>query len=263
MCALPVANRLFVGHIAVVTGASSGVGEAIALGLAEQGADVVLIGRNLERLRSVATRAERHGIKARWHRTDLTQDAAIVEMTDSLRHEFAKIDLLIHSAGVFRLGHTAAAPVADFDLQYSTNLRAPYLLTQSLLPLISKTLGQIVFINSMACLGAEAGVGQYAGTKAGLKAIADSLRQEVAGKIRVLTVFLGSTATPMQETIFQLKGREYRPERLIQPADAALSVINTLALPRTAELTELVLRPLIDPGVQPITTDVQKRSHAD
>ncbi|MBA2350764.1 MAG: SDR family NAD(P)-dependent oxidoreductase, partial [Burkholderiales bacterium] len=152
--------------------------------------------------------------------------------------------------------------IANFDLLYSTNLRAPYLLTQSLLPLMCETLGQIVFINSMACIDAEAGVGQYAATKAGLKAVADSLRQEVASEMRVLTVFLGSTATPMQEAIYKMKGKKYRPGRLIQPADAALTVISTLALPRTAELTELVLRPLIDPGAPSIGTDVHGHSHA-
>ncbi|MBC7945867.1 MAG: SDR family NAD(P)-dependent oxidoreductase [Burkholderiales bacterium] len=248
MSALLAANRLFVGQVAVVTGASSGVGEAIALGLAEHGADVVLIGRHIERLQAVATRAEGHGIKARCYQTELMQDASIAEMTESLRREFEKIDLLIHSAGVFRSGNTAVAPIADFDLQYSTNLRAPYLLTQSLLPLICETRGQIVFINSSAALSAKAGVGQYAATKAGLKAVANSLRQEVARDMRVLTVFLGSTATPMQEAISEMKGREYSPEHLIQPGDAAQTVISTLALPRTVELTELVLRPLVDPN---------------
>ncbi|MBC7945423.1 MAG: SDR family NAD(P)-dependent oxidoreductase, partial [Burkholderiales bacterium] len=233
MSALLAANRLFVGQVAVVTGASSGVGEAIALGLAEHGADVVLIGRHIARLQAVAIRAERHGVKARCYQTELTRDESIAETIASLRREFEKLDLLIHSAGVFRSGNTRVAAITDFDLQYSTNLRAPYLLTQSLLPLICEKFGQIVFINSMASMGAKAGAGQYAATKAGLKAVADSLRQEVARDMRVLTVFLGSTATPMQQTIFAMKGREYMPERLIQPADAAQAVISTLALPRT------------------------------
>lgn len=259
---MPDANSLFAGQVAVVTGASSGVGKSIALGLAERGAHVVLIGRHIGRLREVAARAESHGVTARYYQTELTRDESIAEMSESLRREFRKIDLLIHSAGVFRSGNTVIAPIANFDLQYLTNLRAPYLLTQTLLPLISETLGQIVFINSMAGMDAEAGVGQYAATKAGLKSVADSLRQEVASEMRVLTVFLGTTATPMQEAIFKMKCKEYRPERLIQPADAALAVINTLALPRTAELTELVLRPLIDPGTPSIRTDVRERNHA-
>ena len=106
--------------------------------------------------------------------------------------------------------------------------------------------GQIVFINSTVGLQARAGVSQYAATKHALNAIANSLREEVnADGIRVLSVFPGNTATPLQEIICQIEGRLYQPEILIQPEDIAAVVVNTLRLPRSAEVMDVRVRPLV------------------
>jgi NADP-dependent 3-hydroxy acid dehydrogenase YdfG len=109
--------------------------------------------------------------------------------------------------------------------------------------------GQIVFINSSVGLTAKRpDIGQYAATKHALKAIADSLREEVNPKgLRVLTVYLGRTATPMQETISRQEGRAYHPETLLQPEDVASVVLNALMLPPTAEVTDISIRPMARP----------------
>ena len=85
---------------------------------------------------------------------------------------------------------------------------------------------------------------QYAATKHALKAVADSVREELnpAG-VRVLSLFLGRTATPMQASIFAAEQREYNPGILMQPEDVAEVVVNALALARTAEITEITMRP--------------------
>jgi short-subunit dehydrogenase len=132
------------------------------------------------------------------------------------------------------------------DCQYRTNLRAPYVLTQGLLPGLKSKHGQIVFVNSSAALTARASAGQYAATKHGLKAIADSLRDEVnSAGVRVMSLFLGRTATPMQERVYQFEHRSYCPELLMQPEDVAAMVINVLTLPRRVEVTEINMRPSI------------------
>jgi NADP-dependent 3-hydroxy acid dehydrogenase YdfG len=88
-------------------------------------------------------------------------------------------------------------------------------------------------------------VGQYAASKHALRAIADSLRDEVnPDGVRVLSVFLGRTASPMQADIYRAEGRRYQPEQLMQPEDVAAVVINALSLPRTAEVTEVRMRPM-------------------
>lgn len=235
----------FSDQIAVVTGASSGVGRAIALSLAKERASLCLIGRNLDSLEVVAERARATAPYARGYQTDLTRDKDIHELAAHLKDHFGHIDLLVHSAGVIASGPLESATVEDFDWQYRTNVRGPYLMTQTLLPLLKTRHGQIVFINSSVGLSAKANVGQYAATKHALKAVADSLRDEVnADGMRVLSVFLGRTASRMQAAVHEREGRPYDPARLVQPEDVASVVLQSLRLPRTAEVTDISIRPV-------------------
>ena len=239
---------VFADQIAVVTGASSGIGRVLASALAAQGATLCLVGRRVENLKAVAESASATAGRVECYHVDLTQDQDIRALTASLERDFGALDLLIHSAGVYALGSIEAAPVEDFDRQYRTNVRAPYLITQALLPMLRSRRGQVVFMNSTAGVRAPANVGQYAATKHALKAVADSLREEVnAEGIRVLSVYLGRTASPMQQAIHALEGKPYHPELLIQPNDVAAVVINALSLPRSAEVTEISMRPFIKP----------------
>ena len=133
----------------------------------------------------------------------------------------------------------------DFDRQYQANLRAPFALTKGLLPSLRRTRGQIVFVSSSAALVARANAGQYAATQAGLRALSTSLRDEVnQDGIRVTTVFPGRTATPRQAMIHDWEGKPYHPDRLLQPEDVAAIVVASIALPRTAEVTEISIRPM-------------------
>ena len=105
--------------------------------------------------------------------------------------------------------------------------------------------GQIVFVNSSAGLTAPENLSQYAATKHALKAIADSLRKEVnEDGIRVLSVYLGRTATQLQARVHAMENRTYRPEDLMQADDVAAVIINALSLPRTAEVTDIQMRSL-------------------
>lgn len=231
-------------QVAVVTGASSGIGKAIALGLAAQGVKLCLLGRKLEQLLAIKKTAEETSPEVVCYQLDLTLDEDVEKLKARLEADFDHVNLLIHSAGVIALGDVKTTPVSEFDWQYRTNVRAPYLLTQALLPMLISTQGQIVFINSSAGLTAKAGVGQYAATKHALKAIADSLRAEVNTLgVRVISVFPGRTASPMQAAICELEGKAYNSEFLLQPEDVAAVVINSLSLPHTAEVTDIHIRP--------------------
>jgi NADP-dependent 3-hydroxy acid dehydrogenase YdfG len=235
----------FTDQVAVITGASSGIGRAIALDLAAHGATLCLVGRQLRTLEHVAESAQATSPRVLLYQADLTHDQDIQELAVHLHRDVGHVDILICSAGVISLGRVDGAPVEDLDWQYKVNVRAPYLLTQFLLPTLKARQGQIVFINSSAGLTAKAGVGQYAASKHALKAIADSLRDEVnADGIRVLSVFPGRTATPMQAAIHALESKAYNHKRLMQPDDIAAVVTNALKLPRTAEITDINIRPL-------------------
>jgi len=126
---------------------------------------------------------------------------------------------------------------------YRTNVRLPFLLTQALLPFLKAKQGQIVFVNSSQGLHAQANTGPYAATKHALKGLADSLRDEVnTDGVRVLSIYPGRTATPLVKALFELEGRPYRPEVLLQTEDIAQTVLNALLLARTAEITNLEIR---------------------
>ncbi|MEE8523970.1 MAG: SDR family NAD(P)-dependent oxidoreductase [Thermoanaerobaculia bacterium] len=229
--------------VAVVTGASGGIGGAVAVALAAAGADLFLSGRDRERLEATAERAASHDRRILVHAADLTGEEAVDEMAARLTEEVGGGDVLVHAAGVFHLGAVDATPVTELDRQIGVNLRAPYLLTQALLPTLRQRRGEIVFVNSS--VSGRAGVGAYAASKQALKTFADSLRDEVNGDgVRVLSVFPGRTASAMQEEIHRLEGRPYHPERLLQPEDVAATVVHSLTLPRTAEVTDLQIRPM-------------------
>jgi NADP-dependent 3-hydroxy acid dehydrogenase YdfG len=232
-------------NVAVITGASAGIGKAISSALAAKGASLCLIGRNPASLEAAAKDIGSNTASVKTYRTDLTVDADIQTLAAALQRDFGHIDILVHSAGIYSMGKIEDSPVAQFDMQYRTNVRAPYLLTQALLPMIRSRKGQIIFINSSAGLRAKGGVSQYAATKHALKAVADSLREEInADGIRVLSVFPGRTATPMQALVHEMEGKAYVPERFLQPEDVAAVVINALCLPRSAEVTDMQIRPL-------------------
>jgi NAD(P)-dependent dehydrogenase (short-subunit alcohol dehydrogenase family) len=226
--------------IAWVTGASSGIGRALALALRREGMCVALVGRNVERLSEAA------GGGSRIYPADLADDRSLRALLEQFERELAAVDVLVHGAGAIALGAVEDAPVEQFDLQYRVNLRAPFLLTQALLPKLKRACGQVVFINSSAGLAGRAGAAQYSATKHGLKALADSLRDEVnASGVRVLSIFPGRVSTPMQEAILRGEGRPWKPERLMQPEDVAQAMVSALSLPRTAELTSLSIRPMV------------------
>ena len=169
-------------------------------------------------------------------------------MAARARDALGTVGVLVHAAGVHVAGPVGRAPVAELDEQLAVNLRAPYLLTQALLPDLVAAAGDVVFVNSSAGRAARAGVAAYSASKHALRALADGLRDEVNPRgVRVLSVYPGRTATPGQEAIFAEEGRAYAPGLLLQPEDVAEAVAGALALPRTAEVTEIMIRPMRKP----------------
>lgn len=234
-----------IGRVAVVTGASSGIGRAIALALSRQGVQLCLVGRDPGRLAETAS-AARQFSQVTEFQIDLRVEEEFQLLVRHIEKESNGLDILIHCAGVIHLDPLERACIQDLDLQYRINVRAPYIMTQKLLPLLAEARGQIVFINSSAGLTAKRPeAGQYAATKHALKAVADSLREEVNPKgIKILSIYLGRTATPLQEELYQRQGSSYHPETLLQPEDVASMVVYALTLPASAEVTDICMRPM-------------------
>jgi NADP-dependent 3-hydroxy acid dehydrogenase YdfG len=180
--------------------------------------------------------------------TDLTSDAELRQTVRGFLGRFGGLDVLVHSNGIHLADPLEHAKVADFDRLWRSNVRSPFILTQLLLPSLRASAGQIVFVNSSIGLDTRPGVGQFSATQHALRALADTLRAEVnPNGIRVLNVYPGRTATKRQARLFEQEGRQYAPERLLQPAEIASVVIESLTLPRTSEVTDIRIRPMQNP----------------
>ncbi|MFR9801392.1 SDR family NAD(P)-dependent oxidoreductase [Pseudonocardia sp. RS010] len=184
-------------RVALVTGASSGIGAALAERLAADGARLVVTGRDAERLHQVAERTGAKAVVA-----DLVADGAsgVGTLLDALP---ARPALVVHCAGAGAAGPLAELAPARADELIDLNLRAPIQLTRALLPDLQAERGHLVFVASIAALGV-AGEAVYSATKAGLRGFADAVRIE-APEIGVTTVLPGAVDTPY----FGRRGREY------------------------------------------------------
>src|SRR5438093_9437296 len=129
------------GQVAVVTGASSGIGKAVGLALSARGAKLCLAGRRLDVLEEVAEAACPNGAGARVYRADLTVESDIERLARGVHQDFGRADLLVHSAGAIGLGELEEASVEDLDSQYAANVRGPYALTKALLPMLKEHQG--------------------------------------------------------------------------------------------------------------------------
>ena len=238
------------GKTCVVTGATSGIGRSLALALADRGGHVYAIGRSRERLDSLMGEGARSNGEITGVLVDLEQDEEVGRVVERVLTEHDGVDVLAHSAGAIVLGAAGETTLDDLDRQYRVNLRAPVALTQALLPALKRAGGQVVFVNSSAALRASATNVLYAATKAGLRWFADGLRDQVnVDGVRVISVYVGRTATPMQEYVHEQEGRTYDPDLLLQPRDVAQALLSALAMPVTAEITDINVRPMRKPPV--------------
>lgn len=232
------------GVHALVTGATSGIGRAIALALATQSARVLAVGRDVQRTTSIQQELDSCAEGQLAVAGELTDSRFLASLAERAS-EWAKgkLSLLVLCAGHHEPATVEMTSAASFDAAIATNLRAPFLLTAGLLPALRAASGMVVVVNSSVVNQPRAGVAAYAASKAGLRAFADCLRAEVSGDgIRVMSIFPGRTATPMQRDRYEREGLPYVPERLMQPSDVAAAVVG--AYRSCVEITDLHLRPL-------------------
>ena len=231
------------GQRALVIGASGGIGSAIARGLAARGAAVVCFGSNPQRLAEVKNSlapGAAHGTLA----CDLSDAASVSALCEQLSESAQDLDTFVIASGQFNRASVLEADAPMFDRLFAINVRGPYALLRASLAGLIRRRGQVVIVSSTAALKGRPNCAQYSATQASLRSLAESLRDEVnVLQVRVLTVFPGRTATEIWKVEAQQRGEAYRPELLLQPEDIAESVCSALLLPRTAELTDLHIRP--------------------
>jgi short-subunit dehydrogenase len=225
------------GAVALVTGASSGIGWECALRLAELGARVIVSGRDTDRLAMIATM------------TGATPLAADLGTADGVRHlgtaaldAAGRIDILVNNAGEGYAGRFTAMPVDQVEHLVAVNLTAPVQLTRMLLPgMVSRGTGHLAFVTSIAGRMGVSGEAVYSGTKAGLDTFAESLRLELAGTgVRVGVLVPGVVRT----AFFDRRGTPYSRRRPapLPPDRVATALVHAIATNRPELYTPAWLR---------------------
>jgi NAD(P)-dependent dehydrogenase (short-subunit alcohol dehydrogenase family) len=200
--------------VAVVTGASSGIGAGIAQHLGRLGARVVLVGRDVDRLASCAQDIVSGGGDCRHVAADLTAEEGPSAIVRDAVDLFGRIDVLVHAAGIFRVDRFEDQGPDVLDEQYRVNVRAPYALTHAALPHLGPG-SAVVFISSNLAQVGMSGAAAYCGTKGAVDAMARSLAVELAPRgIRINTVAPGIVRTPMTSRLSAGSAEEAAAVRL-------------------------------------------------
>ena len=239
------------GTVAIITGASSGIGEATAVALAEHGAQVAVAARRRDRLEALADRIGGDRVLE----TDVTDEAQARAMVEATIAHFGRLDTLVNNAGVMLLGPIVDAPVDEWrrmvelnllGLLYSTHAALPHLLSAA--DSDPRRVADIVNVSSVAGRAARQGSGVYNATKFGVGAFSESLRQEVTRRhVRVSLVEPGAVATELASHVRTevLEGMmaTFASTEILLAEDIAESIAFTVTRPRRMAVNEVLVRP--------------------
>jgi len=240
------------GTVALVTGASSGIGDATARALAAEGASVALVARRADRLDALASEIGDRAVAIEADISDQAQASAAVERAAS---ELGRLDILVNNAGLMLLGPIVDAPLQEWErmlqvniagLLYCAHAAIPHLLKAAAEP--PREVADLVNISSVAGRVARMGSGVYNLTKHGVGAFSESLRQEVAGRhVRVSLVEPGATDTELRShnrpEIQELIAKRFSEVERLTADDIADAVVYIVTRPRRVAINEILVRP--------------------
>ncbi|MCH5552048.1 SDR family oxidoreductase [Pseudomonas syringae pv. syringae] len=234
------------GKVVLITGASSGIGEAAARLIAAKGAYVVLGARRIERLEMLAADIEAQGGSARFRALDVTDALDMQAFADFAKHAFGKIDVIINNAGVMPLSPLAALNIAEWNQMLDVNVRGVLHGIAAVLPSMqAQGHGQIINISSIGGLAVSPTAAVYCATKFAVRAISDGLRQET-DKIRVTVVCPGVVESELADSISDETARDamkaFRKVAL-EPDAIARALVYAIEQPDGVDVSEIVVRP--------------------
>jgi NADP-dependent 3-hydroxy acid dehydrogenase YdfG len=241
------------GTVALVTGASSGIGEATAVALAEEGAAVALVARRRDKLEALAQRlGDGRALVIESDITDQGQAAAAVQQTVS---ELGRLDTLVNNAGVMLLGPIVGAPLEEWQRMVQINVLGLLYCTHAALPHLlaaaegePRSVADVVNISSTAGRVARLNSGVYNATKFGVVAFTESLRQEVTARhVRVSVIEPGATATELRlhnrPEVQAEMAKTFGGIEVMQAEDVADAIRYTVTQPRHVAINEVLMRP--------------------
>lgn len=238
------------GKVALITGASSGIGEATALALSAEGAAVALGARRTDRLESLQRKIEDSGGRAVSLALDVTDESAAQGAVARTLAELGGLDIVVNNAGVMLLGPILDADTEDWRRMINTNVLGLMYVTHAALPhLVQQASGDLVMISSVAGRTARLGSGAYNASKWAVNAFTESLRQEVTARgVRVSVVEPGAVATELQSHITHQQTKAETEQfvagiRPLQAADIAAAISYVVAQPPHVAVNEILVRP--------------------
>lgn len=241
---------------ALVTGATGGVGRAVARAWTETGGRSWLLGRRMDALDRLRREL---GAAVRVVRGDLTSDEHLDDVAAAIVSAEPGLDLLVHTAGAWSPSERSDPDDPDVRRLHDLHVRARLELTRRLVPALEARRGTVVFVNSSVATRDSPAPGPYAASMRELRRRTDELRDALNPRgIRVVSLFLGRTHTPMQERIHETAGRTLDADRLIRPETVARSILDLAALPEDAEITEIALRPMRPPADAPASSSTPR-----
>jgi NADP-dependent 3-hydroxy acid dehydrogenase YdfG len=245
-----VSNDTTHGRVAVITGASSGIGAATARALAADGHRVALLARRADRIQALA---DELGAGAIAIQADVTDRNALVAAAQRVRQELGGVDVLVNNAGVMLLGPFGSEQRADYRHMIEVNLLGAITATEVFLDLLrANGGGDLINISSVAGRTARPTNGVYAATKWGVNGWSESLRQELQPDIRVTVVEPGAVGTELTDHITHAATKEateqFVRDMAIRPEDIAEVIAFAVSRPRRMTLNEILVRPTAQAG---------------
>ncbi|MBW4661173.1 MAG: SDR family NAD(P)-dependent oxidoreductase [Drouetiella hepatica Uher 2000/2452] len=238
------------GKVAIVTGASSGIGEATAIALAAEGAAIVIAARRIDRLNDLAKRITEKGGQVLSITADVSDEAQISDLVQQTQTKFGKVDILVNNAGVMLLGMIDGANTEDWRRMLNLNVLGLMYATHKVLPLMkAQGSGHIVNISSVAGRVANAGSGVYNASKWAVGAFSESLRKEVyQNNIRVTIIEPGLVATELPQHVTDPKAKEttanfYGSVKNLESEDIAAAIVYAVTQPSHVNVNEILIRP--------------------
>jgi NADP-dependent 3-hydroxy acid dehydrogenase YdfG len=237
------------GKVALVTGASSGIGEATAAALAQAGAKVAVAARRTDRLKALAARIGAAGGEVLVIEADVTHDADIKTMIDRTAAQWGQLDILVNNAGQMLLSPLAEARAQDLRHMVDLNLTALMEITRQALPHLKAAKGHIVNVSSVAGRVANPGSSGYAATKFGVVGFSEAVRREVyADKVRVTLIEPGLVLTELGDHIPNAgmkAGLEKRKQAMegLESEDIAAAILYAVSQHPRVNVNEILIRP--------------------
>lgn len=214
--------------VAIVTGGTLGIGEAIAEEFAKEGAQLIILGRNTDRGQKVSSSLkEKYGVACEFFQTDFNESASIVKSIGEIIDKYPKIDVLVNNAGIATSGTVESLDEDQWDEIFRVNVKAPYLICKHIVPVMRKnSAGSIINIGSSAGLVGASGLHAYSATKGAVIQLTKSMAASYASEnIRVNALCPGATRTPLLKKVDQAFVKKIPMERMADPSEIAKGAV--------------------------------------